>query len=927
MSAEKNGSLRSRRGAVTILAALAVFFMLGMTALVTDVGWMFYTNARIQTAVNAGWKAGFDRMREICDTRFTTPSNLTTTERAEINRLVVAVINLNLAEGKRLPADANVVTSWDPFTVAGVTNEPLFFATIWGKQDFSATSDRSGPVDDVTYLPIGQPFGPTKDLGPKFDWDPFIPSGPGNTFTASDGYRVGIEYILKLGSGTAGVPIDNTSAILVPMAAGDQTEDNTSPYMNDTYLRAYGVAMWCLSDGGGDLGFTPVYWLCGYRGGAFLLPNKQEVINKLTEAPAVNYEVITGLANVNAILAAVGSNVIELYNKPRIAVYSSQRAADPVELVLKACRIPYGTYRPGRYAAFNPALCVPLYDQEILDGVLNQYNWLHMHHEDFTGFTGGCYDNRIDDTCYTQRTTLNGTTKDNTKLCSYCRNFYYGWIADRAVWAVTAASWGSSSGGDRTRTVRRAGSATNYSLTWTPRNCQNWGVRCSEKASYTGQRWWDIDTDLLCYWDADKPMCRSAKAAYELATANGFTDGAGYDYRRKWVAADGTLIDGNGAVRLPTATDMIRKPSRVQRMKFQVVDLVRQHVASGGYLYAQCFAPETYDMALWQRRTYLDQLADPSVAAAYDDCLAFTGFSYRGFCVYGNNSMYYSSINSTDYDDFTLTSTTDPRCQIHAGSNPNFSHGHCDAFSVARLKPGITKLGRCTDNSYVPYIKGTLGTGEFCFGGGHFHNNCQSRRLVANNILLGALSSKQLEGGNEVVYPGREKKNFGIIDPDNTLTGSTASDYQNQLTLGYSGALNIGDRTITVGDNLATETSLGVNERLATPTTRFVIVPIVDIPPEVLTGQNATAACIYDVGGSGTDDPNGTFDPASHTFTSAVRIIGYAKFELLDPSEYTRVGDNIASGDVGDLGYYTPGQIRGRFVEYIIRPGEISVPY
>ncbi|MBU1107432.1 MAG: hypothetical protein KKB51_12235 [Candidatus Riflebacteria bacterium] len=60
MSGKKR--LNRRHGGALAMTALAALFMLGMTALVTDIGFLYYSQARLQTAVNAGWKAGYDRM-------------------------------------------------------------------------------------------------------------------------------------------------------------------------------------------------------------------------------------------------------------------------------------------------------------------------------------------------------------------------------------------------------------------------------------------------------------------------------------------------------------------------------------------------------------------------------------------------------------------------------------------------------------------------------------------------------------------------------------------------------------------------------------------------------------------------------------------------------------------------------------------------
>jgi hypothetical protein len=70
------------------------------------------------------------------------------------------------------------------------------------------------------------------------------------------------------------------------------------------------------------------------------------------------------------------------------------------------------------------------------------------------------------------------------------------------------------------------------------------------------------------------------------------------------------------------------------------------------------------------------------------------------------------------------------------------------------------------------------------------------------------------------------------------------------------------------------------------------------------------------------DSPNGAIAPASD-FGSSVRVIGFAEFDLLSVPNYTRAGENLVDGDNGDLGPVIPGQVRGIFKRYVIKPGTI----
>lgn len=154
------------------------------------------------------------------------------------------------------------------------------------------------------------------------------------------------------------------SYILIPM---DETQKN--------HLKAYGIAYWALK------GELEIQWLLNYRGGSFMIPNAKPVSNECL-IRGVNYEVISD-AQSNAILAEISNpevnmDAVKLEKAPRIAVYSpktKQPWDDAVTLVLTYAEIPYDV----------------VYDEELLNGKLSEYDWLHLHHEDFTGQYGRFY--------------------------------------------------------------------------------------------------------------------------------------------------------------------------------------------------------------------------------------------------------------------------------------------------------------------------------------------------------------------------------------------------------------------------------------------------------------------------------------------------------------------------------------------------------
>jgi len=158
--------------------------------------------------------------------------------------------------------------------------------------------------------------------------------------------------------------------ILLPM--DETTQQN--------HLKAYGITYWCL-----DKQYK-ASWLLNYRGGSFLLPDASE-IRKECQIRGVSFEVLSD-AQANQILDEIASpsqnmETVVLEKAPKVAVYTpkgKQPWDDAVTLVLTYAEIPF----------------TPVYDEEVLSDQLLLYDWLHLHHEDFTGQYGkffGAYRN------------------------------------------------------------------------------------------------------------------------------------------------------------------------------------------------------------------------------------------------------------------------------------------------------------------------------------------------------------------------------------------------------------------------------------------------------------------------------------------------------------------------------------------------------
>ena len=152
--------------------------------------------------------------------------------------------------------------------------------------------------------------------------------------------------------------------LLIPM---DESQQN--------HIKSYGIAYWVLEQK------LPIEWLLNYRGGSFLMENIPSIQKKCTER-GVSFQVIAD-AQVDAIYREVADpevnmEKVKLEVAPKIAVYTplgKQPWDDAVTLVLTYAEIPYTS----------------IYDEEIITGKLPEYDWLHLHHEDFTGQYGKFY--------------------------------------------------------------------------------------------------------------------------------------------------------------------------------------------------------------------------------------------------------------------------------------------------------------------------------------------------------------------------------------------------------------------------------------------------------------------------------------------------------------------------------------------------------
>lgn len=152
-----------------------------------------------------------------------------------------------------------------------------------------------------------------------------------------------------------------SAQVLIPM---DKIQKN--------HLKAYGIAFWVLQQD------VEISWLLNYRGGSYLIPYHESIENECV-VRGVTYEVISEIQSqtIRRQIAEPDVNMdnMKLHKVPKIAVYSPKNKQpwdDAVTLALTYAEIPYDV----------------VYDKEVINGLLPTYDWLHLHHEDFTGQYG-----------------------------------------------------------------------------------------------------------------------------------------------------------------------------------------------------------------------------------------------------------------------------------------------------------------------------------------------------------------------------------------------------------------------------------------------------------------------------------------------------------------------------------------------------------
>lgn len=397
------------------------------------------------------------------------------------------------------------------------------------------------------------------------------------------------------------------TAILIPM---DMDQKN--------HLKAYGIAYYAVKEG------VDASWLLNYRGGSFMFSYADKIEDECI-VRGVTYQVIADVqANtIRQEIASVENNMneIKLTKIPKIAVYSPKNKLpwdDAVTLVLTYAEIPYDI----------------IYDEEVIKGELPKYDWLHLHHEDFTG---------------------------------------------------------------------------QYGKFW---------------ASYKNAAWYIQDV----------------KENEERAQRLGF--------------------------------------AKVSQMKLAVAKQIRNFVAGGGYLFAMCSGPDSFDIALAADGVDICDIMfdgdpmDPNAQEKlnYDNTFAFTNFKieknpykYEVSDIDVDPSVHISNKKNDFFTLFEFSAKWDPvptmLCQNHTSVIPGFM-GQTTAFRKSLVKPTVTIMGESKVFDEVRYIHGEFGKGTWTFYAGHdpedyqhlvndpptdlnIFPNSPGYRLILNNVLFPAAKKEK----------------------------------------------------------------------------------------------------------------------------------------------------------------------------------------
>ena len=346
---------------------MVMFF--GVAAVVVDLGRVYVEQNRVREATEAAAIAAGQELGR----------RISTSDGNDMTEYYVkeAAINYARRNGLNLQWN-NIVVTNDRVYITGVEDVDYSFAKVLGfdKKTVGANAvakvNADGSVsvikrDRYNVMPWAMPLGVVHE--------PYNVLTRNASVTNVTDLTPGTEYILKLGGGVqaGGIYYPVGTQVLIPMGGTPGNYDQWAL----GFKRAYGLAVWLAGHG------HPVKWLLGYRGGSFMFDLDTDLMRTLGAMklsgggefgdagifvdPAyfqwVRYEVhsdVTDIINQT-------TSMIVVDKAPRIGVYSS--GEDAVTRTMLDAGINYTIF----------------YDSEIRAGCLANYDWLHLHHEDFTG--------------------------------------------------------------------------------------------------------------------------------------------------------------------------------------------------------------------------------------------------------------------------------------------------------------------------------------------------------------------------------------------------------------------------------------------------------------------------------------------------------------------------------------------------------------
>ncbi|MBR4330389.1 MAG: Tad domain-containing protein, partial [Candidatus Riflebacteria bacterium] len=636
-----------------------------IVALVTDVGYVYYDHARLQTATNAAWKAGYDKLAEIRKTK----SRLTAEDETIIKNHMLEVMAAN--GFSNLTADQlKIMLTQNQTNLKINANDEvdLFFMKIFDINKADVAAARAGGVDASAIMPIAIPHGEVHDLSWK-TYD-FV------KFEDGEGFATGTEYIIKLGESEGNDPLGKEDYMIYIPTGLLGTQPNGPNNDGTPTMLAYGAIYWALQiDERDKESLTPAYWFLSDNGGGFLMRKgavfeqklksgdykgvtyhqyyADQILNLLSAVGVTNVDkehindYLTGLAKGEI----KNSRIIPLTWRPQIAIYSSQAARDPVEEILVAAKIPYGTYALpqtttntngwDRNSDYDSSKNTKIFDIEILNGELDKYDWIHLHHEDFTG----------------------QTVEDAAKYC-------YGAFPTTCQKIKPGCSHNIAIGTEKVSSQQQK--AINYVKELACANCKEHMQITTEQFSYhSGRQWitkykarltgWDVDLSTLnaqCL-NAVVDRCENCGVFDENNLSNqtnfsgckfykylnehyGYTDDTPFPY--VFQESDLSLSPYNLCVK------WFSQATAYQKMKWDVAETIKSHILKGGFMYTQCFAAETIDLSLQQGAFYKNK----NLQDSYENCMIFKDFTYNKLPSKGGQySQGYSSIFNNSFGNGT----------------------------------------------------------------------------------------------------------------------------------------------------------------------------------------------------------------------------------------------------------------------------------